>query len=87
MFSPSLLKSDGVNYAANVYQPDYEGEDYGDSDEDGGVLGQFERVRKGSAARRVEVVDGDRVEGVAARISGESPERSRVSTQGEIILL
>jgi hypothetical protein len=87
MLSPSPLKTDGVNYAAGGYQPDYEGEDYGDSDEDGGVLGQFERVRKGSAARRVEVVDGDRVEGVAARISGESPERSRVSTQGEIILL
>jgi hypothetical protein len=86
MLSPSPLKSDRVSYASNAYQPDYEGEEYGDSDEDGGVLGH-ERVRKGSAARRVEVVDGDRVEGVAARISGESPERSRVSTQAEIILL
>jgi hypothetical protein len=78
--APSPLKSDAL---ANAYRPDYEGEDYGDSDEDGGVLGQqFEKVRQGSAARRVEVVDGDRVEGIAARISGESPERKRVGTQG-----
>jgi len=70
-------------------RPDYEGADYGSEEEEDGdevpvMIG--ERVRQGSAARKVEVVDRPSLEGVAARVSGESPERSRDSKQSEIII-
>ena len=42
-------------------------------------LGEFEgeeRVRQGSKARMVEVIDSPSLEGLEARLSGESPERT-----------
>lgn len=69
-------------------RPDYEGADYGSEEEDGDEVPVMmgERVRQGSAARKVEVVDRPSLEGVAARVSGESPERSRDFKQSEIII-
>jgi hypothetical protein len=64
-----------------IASPDYTGEEYGDEDVDG-----RERMRQGSLARKVEVVDShDGVEGVVGRVSGESPERGREN--GGIVLM
>ena len=68
-------------------KPDDEREEYGSScDELGGGLNR-EKVRQGTAARRVEVVDSPNVEGFVGRVSGESVERDFLwDTKGEIVL-
>ena len=53
---------------------DYQGDDYGNEGKEG-FEQEVERVRQGSKARRVEVVDSPSLEGLEARLSGESPER------------
>ena len=59
----------------NSANPDYEGVDYGSSGDEGEAR---QRVRQGSKAKKVEVRDTpEDLEGMAARVSGDSPERSR----------
>ena len=83
----SRLKIDTISAAvmnartwSSASKPDYEGPGYESSGDESGM--RRERVRHGSAARKVEVVDSPTVEGVVGRVSGEIVERD-----GEIILL
>jgi hypothetical protein len=52
------------------------------------IIGIRERIRQGSAARRVKVVDIPHVEGIVGRVSGESIERDFHSdNNGEIVFV
>ena len=96
----SAVKGDGNIIPSGLMQanwtetrkPDYEGAEYGSEEEDEDVVPNIwsERVRQGSAARKVEVVDRPSLEGVAGRVSSgntSSPERrSQDLRQNEIIL-
>lgn len=102
--TPIILEASGasplrIDTKGSGWKPDYQGQGYGDEEGAEGVegLGQFgdeERVRQGSKARRVEVIDSPSLEGFEARLSGESPERTgngeknrRDGVDGGIILL
>lgn len=74
--SPIVLEATSPLRIDTRGKPDYKGDDYGTEGEDYGGEGYGEaRVRQGSKARRVEVVDSPSLEGLEARLSGESPER------------
>jgi len=77
--SPILLDASAGDSSAlglidpkGLWKPDYRGEEY-EQENMGDEM--VERVRQGSKARKVEVVNSPGLEGLEARLSGESPER------------
>jgi hypothetical protein len=83
---PIMLESAPVPAGVWVGRPDYEGAEWESSGDEGRERG--ERVRQGSAERKVEVRDSPIVvEGVVPRVSGESRVSGRgFEDYGEILL-
>ena len=72
---------------SSANKPDYGGEEHGSSGDEF-ARRRRERIRQGSAARRVEIVDGPNVEGIVGRVSGESVERDfHWDKNGEIVFV
>jgi hypothetical protein len=65
---------------SSASKPDHEGIEYESSDDESGIR---EKVRQGSAARRVEVMDSPSIEEMMGEVIEESVERN---SKGEIIL-
>ena len=64
------LRIDTMGMTTGLWKPDYHGDGYGDLGERGvGEDQVVERVRQGSKARRVEVIDSPSLEGMEARVS------------------